>query len=135
MNLVDQLKRDEGVRLKPYRDTVGKFTIGTGRNLDDVGISEAEADSLLANDIDRIRKQLAPYQWYSLLDPVRQGAIENMAFNIGVGDLLHFPHLIAALASQDWPAAAREMADSLWAKQVGDRALRLEHQILTGEWT
>lgn len=135
MNLIDQLRRDEGVKLKPYRDTVGKLTIGTGRNLDDLGISEEESDILLANDIDRVRKQLAPYQWYSLLDPVRQGAIENMTFNIGLGSLLHFPHLLSALANQDWTSAAREMADSVWAKEVGDRALRLEHQILTGEWT
>ena len=49
--LHDELVRDEGVRLKPYRDTVGKLTIGTGRNLDDMGISEVENAMLLDNDI------------------------------------------------------------------------------------
>ena len=39
--------RHEGLRLKPYRDTAGKLTIGVGRNLDDVGVSEAEAFALL----------------------------------------------------------------------------------------
>jgi hypothetical protein len=27
-----------------------------------------------------------------------------------------------------------EMRDSLWAKEVGDRAIRLEQQWRTGEW-
>ena len=39
----EQLILHEGLRLKPYRDTVGKLTIGVGRNLDDVGITRAEA--------------------------------------------------------------------------------------------
>ena len=41
------------MRLTPYRDTVGKLTIGVGRNLDDVGITDAEARFLLENDIAR----------------------------------------------------------------------------------
>lgn len=49
--LSKELRNDEGVRFKPYRDTVGKLTIGVGRNLDDRGISPGEADYLLANDI------------------------------------------------------------------------------------
>lgn len=46
--LKEELIRDEGLRLKPYRDTVGKLTIGVGRNLDDVGITKDEAMHLLA---------------------------------------------------------------------------------------
>ena len=43
-SVIEQLKLDEGVKLKPYRDTAGKLTIGVGRNLDDAGISPTEAD-------------------------------------------------------------------------------------------
>jgi len=46
------------LRLKPYRDSVGKLTIGVGRNLDDVGISAEEADVLLANDIAKAQAEL-----------------------------------------------------------------------------
>ena len=49
--LIKELTRDEGMRLMPYRDTVGKLTIGVGRNLDDVGISLDEANMLLTNGI------------------------------------------------------------------------------------
>ena len=34
--LIEQLIDHEGIELKAYKDTVGKITIGVGRNLDDV---------------------------------------------------------------------------------------------------
>ena len=49
MNLIEQLKRHEGLKLKPYKCTADKLTIGVGRNLEDVGISEEEAEMLLQN--------------------------------------------------------------------------------------
>ena len=134
MNLDAQLMRDEGSRNFPYVDSVGKTTIGVGRNLTDVGLSSDEIAYLLLNDIQKVKAQLAPFAWYQSLDEVRKGAIENMTFNIGIGSLLHFPHMISALAKQDWVTAAEEMANSTWAQQVGARAARLQLQIRTGVW-
>lgn len=51
--LINDLIRDEGLKLKPYRCTSNKLTIGIGRNLDDNGITEAEARYLLHNDLGR----------------------------------------------------------------------------------
>lgn len=134
MDLIEQLSRDEGRRPRIYQDTVGKWTGGVGRNLSDVPFSDDEIDLMLTNDIERVQAQLAVFAWYQALDDVRKGVIENMCFNIGIGSLLHFPHMIAALAKQDWIAAADEMANSQWAKQVGARATRLQQQILLGTW-
>ena len=53
-----QLVRHEGLRLKPYRCTAGKLTIGVGRNLEDKGISQQEAYELLENDIRECEVQL-----------------------------------------------------------------------------
>ena len=50
--VAEQLVIDEGLRLKPYRCSAGKLTIGVGRNLDDRGITSSEAMMLLFNDID-----------------------------------------------------------------------------------
>ena len=50
-DLIAQLKRHEGFRAKPYQCSANKTTIGYGRNLQDVGITEGEAVSLLNNDI------------------------------------------------------------------------------------
>ena len=134
MNLIDQLKRDEGVRLKPYLDTAGKWTIGVGHDLTDVGITEGEAEYLLANDIKRAQDALAQFAWYTGLDPIRQAAVTNLAFNLGIVGLLHFPHFLAAIARANWASAAAELADSVWANQVGERARRIEQQILLGDW-
>ena len=52
------LVRHEGLRLKPYRCTAGKLTLGVGRNLNDCGISQTEAYVLLGNDIQNCERQL-----------------------------------------------------------------------------
>jgi lysozyme len=131
MDLLTQLKRDEGVRYDLYKDSVGVETFGTGFTFP---IDDAENDFILANRVAKLRDRLAQYQWYAALDLVRQGAVENMAYNLGVSGLLHFPKLIAALSQQDWGTAASEMSNSAWAQQVGARATRLEQQIFTGVW-
>ena len=135
MTLEEQLTRDEGLILKPYRDTVGKLTIGIGRNLDNKGISESEALVLLRNDIAEYDKQVqVALPWTSDMDSTRYAVLVNMAFNLGIHGLLGFKNALEAMRSEDWPKAAVEMLDSNWANQVGDRALRLAKQITTGEW-
>lgn len=119
------LLRDEGLELKPYTDTVGKTTIGVGRNLDDNGITEDEALFMLRNDIQRSRHELAKFHWWRNLDSDRRDVLVNMHFNLGLPRLLSFKNMIAALDFGDYKLAADEMLDSLWAEQVGDRAVRL----------
>jgi lysozyme len=134
-NILEQLKRDEGLRLKPYKDSVGKTTIGIGRNLDDVGISEDEALILLHNDLGKVAGELrAALPWAENLGPVRGSVLGNMAFNMGIGGLLQFHKFLTALRLGNYEQAATEMLDSKWAKQVGPRAERLAQQLRTGEW-
>ncbi len=87
--LKDQLRADEGERLKPYKDSVGKLTIGVGRNLDDVGLSTSEVDVLLTNDIDRVLRDLTKQMpWWVGLSDNRQLVLASMAFNMGINRLL-----------------------------------------------
>lgn len=134
MDIVEQLLRDEGWRNKMYLDTRGIPTIGVGRNLRDVGLSDDEVKMLLQNDIAKVQNQLSPYSWYQKLSPARQGAMQNMCFNLGIDGLLHFVHMIAAMDKEDWAGAIAAMQDSAWSSQVGARASRLEQQILTDQW-
>lgn len=132
--LREQLLRDEGCRLKPYRDQVGKLTIGVGRNLDDVGLSQTEADFLLDNDISRATAAvIARVPWAMTLDEVRREVLINMAYNCGIAGLLGFKKMLAACERGDWAAAKTEMLASKWAGQVGERAERLAEQMVTGE--
>lgn len=131
--LLAELKRDEGVRLKPYTDTVGKLTIGVGRNLSDVGISDDECTSMLENDIARTAASLdAKLPWWRDLDPVRQRVILNMCFNMGIAGLMTFVNTLAFVKSGNWSAAANGMLASKWATQVGARAQRLAQMMRTG---
>ncbi|RQR81458.1 MULTISPECIES: glycoside hydrolase family protein [unclassified Burkholderia] len=130
--LLTEVSRDEGRRLKPYVDTVGKTSIGVGRNLTDVGISDAECDAMLSNDIDRAVAWLdRNLSWWRQLDAVRQRVIVNMAFNMG-GGLLTFVNTLAAMRRGDYAAAADGMLASKWANQVGARAQRLAAMMRTG---
>jgi len=129
----EQLELHEGLRLKPYEDTVGKLTIGIGRNLDDKGISKNEAKYMLKNDIEETRKRLMLNGWFRKLDSIRQKVIIDMSFNLGYYGLMSFKKMIKAIKNSDYKKASEEMLNSKWANQVGNRADRLAKMMGTGE--
>jgi lysozyme len=154
--LIDQLKRHEGFRAKPYKDTVGKLTIGYGRNIDDVPLSEQElsligaasqtevvkngvsqpaAELLLVLEVQRLDKELArKLPWFTELDEARQAVLINMAFNLGVAGLLGFANTLRYIQNGDYRQAAKNMLLSKWASQVKGRADELALQMETGKW-
>lgn len=133
--LIEQLKRHEGIKLTPYKCTSDKLTIGVGRNLEDVGISEEEAEMLLQNDIQRAVTQLKErFPWTLELDEVRFAALINFTFNVGIGTVSKFVNAMALLKAKNYDMAAQEFLKSKWASQVGHRALEVSEQIRTGEW-
>jgi lysozyme len=122
-----------GNRHRMYTDSVGKITIGFGRNLSDRGLSETEAQFLLLNDIQEVIDQLRhDYQWFDELNDVRQEVIINMAFNMGISGFGKFKKTIRLIDLGTFDAAAREMLASKWARQVGSRADELSGQMATG---
>jgi lysozyme len=128
--LAAQLLEDEGLRLKPYRCTAGRLTIGVGRNLDDRGLTRAEALTLLDNDIaDFWARLLAALPWLAEAPEPVQEALLNMAFNLGVEGLLDFRQTLALIRTGDYAGAAQAMLASRWAGQVGQRAARLAAQV------
>jgi lysozyme len=132
--LKDLLLKHEGLRLKPYVDTVGKTTIGIGRNLDDKGISEAEAFMMLDHDIKDTKEQVfKTLPWAIKLDKPRQAVVLSMAFNMGLNGLLDFKNMLAAVETGNYPDAAKHMLESKWAGQVGNRATYLSKIMETGQ--
>ena len=132
MNLEEMLLCHEGLRLRLYFDTMGIPTIGCGRNLKSRGITHEEAMYLLRNDIKRVKKELyleLPLLFPSL-SPVRQNALIDLAFNVGVEGLMGFHRMLDALAEKDFHRAALEMRNSRWATQVQkSRVDRLTHMM------
>ena len=143
MDIISQLRRDEGLRLFPYKDSRGFNTVGVGHNLDanplpfDVsqGITEAQALQILGQDVERISRYLVQrLPWIVSLDDARLGVLTNMAFNLGVAGILEFHHDLADTQAGNYARAAADMKASKWYTEVGARAERLVRQMETGEW-
>ena len=132
--MLDSLKRMtkefEGCRLKPYKCTAGKLTIGYGRNLDDVGISQAEANMMFEMDFARAEsdaRKICKEFGINVEDLIEQRfyVLVDMCFNLGYNRLRTFKKFLTALKNGLYDDAANHMLDSLWAKQVGNRATQL----------
>lgn len=153
--LRQQLERDEGVRLRAYKDSLGLWTIGVGHLIDPAKgakpppemlmpngaidtsctITQECCDTFLLQDINRTAEKLFMLlPWAEHLDDARQCVLLNMAFNMGVMGLLKFNNTLALIEGNKFEDAAVEMLKSTWAKQVGKRAERLAEQMKTGIW-
>lgn len=132
-----QMTKDfEGLRLKPYKCSSGKLTIGYGRNLEDVGISKTEADYMFQADFARaIQDAMSLCKFYNIdykqLIEQRFYVLVDMCFNMGYERTKNFKKMFSALKKGLYEDAAREMLDSVWAKQVGNRAIKLS-QLMIG---
>ena len=131
--LVQELTMDEGKRNKPYVDTVGKVTIGVGRNLTDNGLSNDEIKYLLMNDINGVLAELDnALPWFRGMTDNRQRVLANLTFNMGLPTVLQFKATLAAMQVGRYDDAADGMLASRWANQVGDRAKRLADRMRAG---
>ncbi len=131
------LKRHEGVRLKAYRDTVGVWTIGYGHTkgvYEGMTCTQEQAEAWLAEEMEEsflIARKV--FSNYPDLDPVRKSVLVNMSFNLGETRLSKFFATIRAVRDEDWSRAALQMLDSKWATQVGQRAKELAKRMSTGK--
>lgn len=140
--LIEDLKRDEGLRLIAYKDTVGVWTVGYGHAHVPAGTvwTQEQAERQLIEDVKEHNAKLAKaLPWVNGLDPVRRRVLQNMAFNLGVGDavkgtgLLGFKNTLEFVRTGQYQRAAAGMLASKWAKQVKGRAVRLADQMRTGQ--
>lgn len=135
--LLSHLVVDEGVILHAYQDHLGYWTIGAGRLIDQRrggGISYSEAMYLLGNDVDRTERQVVDrFPWVAHLDSVRQVALFNLAFNLGVEGLAKFVNTLAAVQRADWPAVGNGLRASRWYRQVQkSRSERIISMLVNG---
>lgn len=128
---VSRLQTEEGFRAKKYLDTVGKTTIGYGFNVD-AGISQYAAAALLSAQATEAWQALSKYWWWAALDDARASVVVDLAFNDGIGGLLHFPKMLAAIGAKDWVTAKAELLDSDAARELPSRYAVLAQILLTG---
>jgi lysozyme len=139
LKLADQLIHHEGMECFPYTDTVGKVTIGVGRNLTDRGLTKEECRHLLANDIEiSVGELKMNFHWFAKLDDTRQAALVDLHFNLGINRLKTFTKTLrliekCILGDDLWSKVAEELLDSKWAGQVGQRAQTLARMLELGD--
>ncbi len=147
--LRQELHGDEGIKLKVYDDATGKPigpgtvvrgnpSIGVGRNLSGRGITGAESEQLLTNDLVQCEADLAPgLPWITTLTPGRQTVIYSLYFNTGLGNPARFvakwPNFLAQMKAGQFDQAADNLESTQpWASEVGPRARRLGELVRYG---
>ena len=136
--IADMIKKHEGCRLKLYSCPAGKMTVGYGRNIEDNGITQEEADLMFLRDYEHAKADAILFvgtEHWPDLSHARQAVLIDMAFNLGNLKLMQFKGFRKALQEERWQGAAMHMRSSLWATQVKGRALRLIKMMERGEWS
>lgn len=138
--LSKQLIRDEGFVHHAYQDSLGFWTIGVGRLIDERkggGLSQEEIMYLLKNDVVKHTKAIASHLWWAdhnVIGSVRFAALINMHFQLG-DKLWQFSNTLQLMEEGKWEEASQEMLKSLWAAQTPERAKRISEQVRTNQWT
>tara|TARA_B110000971_G_C19724794_1_gene370312 strand:- start:100 stop:546 length:447 start_codon:yes stop_codon:yes gene_type:complete len=136
-NLFEQLKIDEGVKYEVYKDHLGYPTFGVGHLIlekdpeygceDGTPVSEERVFEAFEKDVATAESECVALYGddFSTWQGEVQEILVNMMFNLGRPRLGKFKNFRAALEEQDYARAAVEGRDSLWYRQVGNRAERL----------
>lgn len=136
--LENRLIKHEGSKKSVYKDSLGFFTIGVGRCVDErkeLGLFDDEIIYLLRNDIKRAKDQLDVYLWFQGLDDVRQDACVEIVFNVGLQSFLGFKNTIQYLTVKNYDEAAKKLFLSKWTSQVGTaRAQDVAYRIRYGKY-
>jgi lysozyme len=138
--LEQELRRDEGVRFSPYKDTKGIMTVGIGHNLQakplyniTYPLTDYQVSCIFQLDVKEVVDQLNQHlPWWEHLDEVRQRVLCNMCFNLGINTLLTFKNTLTAISLGNYEQATVGMRNSAWFKQVDNRAVRLANAMQTG---
>lgn len=134
--LQEDLENDEGVKYEIYLDHLGLPTFGIGHLVtesdpeygQEVGteVSEDRVAEAFEQDIKTTLSECTVlYPDFDDLPEEAQLVIANMMFNLGRPRLSQFKGMKRGVDARDWNAAADEMVDSKWYRQVTNRADRL----------
>ena len=131
-----QLELDEGVKYEIYNDHLGYATFGVGHLVlesdpeygSELGtsISESRVIEAFEQDCENVLRDCnILYENFDDLPEEVQQIVANMMFNMGRPRLSKFKGMKRGVDAEDWNAAADEMVDSAWYRQVPNRAERL----------
>ncbi len=125
---IDLVKKWEGLRLEPYRDSAGLWTVGYGHLLPQGNtlkpITKQQADILLDHDIETARRAVSDLVTVPLTHNQR-AALVSFVFNVGRGNFANST-LLRKLNAGDYDGAAREFGR--WVYAGGRKVAGLENR-------
>ena len=138
--LREQLEVDEGCVYEIYNDHLGYPTFGIGHLVTEsdpeqgqslgTAVSSDRVAEAFESDVQGVLRDCdILYPDFSSLPEEAQQVIANMMFNMGRPRLSKFAGMKRGVDARDWDAAADEMVDSNWYRQVTNRADRLVERI------
>jgi lysozyme len=139
--VMDMIKQHEGVRTKPYKDSLGLWTVGVGHLIGDGKslppewnreFSMNEVDTLFAKDYIHHKEAAQKIPGYQNLNATGKAALTDLTFNMGPAWHKRWPNFTKALAAGDTEGAARSLEESKWYSQVGSRAATIVAMIRNG---
>ena len=124
--LLTHLREEEGFSAFAYKDSRGIITVGFGRNLEANGISKAEAEYLLRNDVEEcISDVRSVVKGFDALLAQAQLVCVALRFNVGPRGFRSFRHFRAAIERHDWQSAELELLESQAARLLPRRYQRM----------
>lgn len=141
------LNYEEGFRPKPYIDTEGYPTVGTGFLIGPKGaalsnytfslskqVSDVWLQELVDNRIQQMNAKPAILAALNKCNPARRDVLISMAYQLGTEGLAGFKNTLAMVAAENFSGAASGMLNSLWARQTPKRANRHAEVMRTGTY-
>lgn len=126
---------EESYRAFPYKDTDGNWTLGIGWNIFTRGCNLKIATFACKEHISESDQDLTNnLSFYNQLDEVRKAALIDMAFNMGIKNLLGFQNMLKAIQENNWDTASKECLNSSYGTKLKSRAQKIAKMLLTGEW-
>ena len=123
--LRNEIQYWEGIKYTVYLDSLGKPTVGIGHYDPTMIVGQQVIPSLVdmfykQDSYNALQIAQKSCNNFSQLDDVRARLLVALCFNMG-NKILQFKHMLAAIQSGDFDAAANELQNSLWFTQVGRR--------------
>jgi lysozyme len=119
------IQEHEGLRLKVYKDSLGKLTVGfghlilPGEKYDTITLEKA--NEIFEDDFKNHYEQAEQFPGFDKLPFSKKCVIVDMVFNLGKF-YLSWPRFTGFMQAGDYVSASNEIKTSKYYRQVGRRA-------------
>lgn len=140
-DIKSMIKRHEGVRNTPYKDSLGLWTVGVGHLIGDGkslppemdrAFTDEEVNALFEEDYAVHKRAAEQIPGFGDLNETGQGALTDLTFNMGGKWYKKWPNFTKSISEGDTETAAKSLEDSKWYSQVGNRAPEIVAMVRAG---